>query len=116
MPTVAKPSAICSHVLRATNGFVPTASTGATKNTTRRAENGFARIVVRIVVRIDRKDWKVFSSDRRLNDGDVMPWGKHEGELLSDVPDDYWQFFLRQPWCDNWPDLVQYANTIVEDD
>ena len=53
---------------------------------------------------------------KRMTDDDLMPWGKHADKPLGDVPDDYWQWFLRQDWCDEWPDLVEYANTLIEDD
>ena len=52
----------------------------------------------------------------RLNDDHEMPFGKYKGTRLGDVPDDYLNWFLKQPWCDQWPDLVTYANTINEDD
>ena len=52
----------------------------------------------------------------RLNDDDIMPWGKHRDERLGDVPEDYWLWFLRQPWCDKHPRLVDYANVCVADD
>lgn len=48
----------------------------------------------------------------RLTDDDRMLWGKYKDERLGDIPDDYWQWFLKQDWCDNWPDLVEYANVI----
>ena len=51
----------------------------------------------------------------RLNDDDVMPWGTYVGELLGDVPDDYWLWFLRQDWCDEHPKLVEYANLCIEE-
>jgi len=50
----------------------------------------------------------------RLNDDSTLPFGKHGGERLGDVPDDYWRWFLSQDWCDSWPDLVEYANVLVE--
>ena len=46
----------------------------------------------------------------RLTDDDSMPFGKHKGERLGDVPSTYFQWFLKQPWCDDWPNLVEYAN------
>ena len=52
----------------------------------------------------------------RLNDDDRMPWGKYGGTKLVDVPDDYWLWFLKQPWCDGHPDLVEYANLVVEEE
>ena len=51
-----------------------------------------------------------------LHDDDEMPFGKHKGESLGAVPDDYWLWFLKQPWCDDWPLLVRYANNVVDDD
>ena len=51
-----------------------------------------------------------------LNDADLMPFGKHKGKTLGSVPDDYWQWFLRQPWCDDHPKLVEYANHCVDDE
>ena len=49
----------------------------------------------------------------RLTDDDSMPFGKHKGERLGDVPDGYFTWMLKQPWCDEWPHLVEYANVIV---
>lgn len=45
-----------------------------------------------------------------------MTMGKFRTERLGDVPDWYWRWFLDQPWCDKWPELVEYANNIVEED
>ena len=42
----------------------------------------------------------------------TMPFGKHKGERLGDVPDSYFNWFLSQDWCDEWPSLVDYANVI----
>lgn len=52
----------------------------------------------------------------KLHDDDRMPFGIHQDLPLGKVPDDYWRWFLGQPWCDEWPDLVEYANLIVEED
>jgi uncharacterized protein (DUF3820 family) len=54
------------------------------------------------------------SNRTKLSDDDKMPFGKHKGKRLGDVPDDYWMWFLRQDWCDEWPYLVEYANLIGE--
>jgi len=51
-----------------------------------------------------------------LNDDDTMPFGKHKGQRIGDVPDSYWRWFLQQDWCDEWPHLVKYANLTVEED
>ena len=55
------------------------------------------------------------SNVTRLNDDDEMPFGKHKGKRLGDVPDQYWRWFLNQDWCDEWPDLVKYANILGDD-
>jgi len=50
----------------------------------------------------------------RLSDSDIMPFGAHKGKELRDVPDSYWKWFLKQSWCDVFPDLVEYANTMFD--
>ena len=50
----------------------------------------------------------------KLHDDDLMPWGKHKGVRLGDIPDSYWRWFLEQDWRDTWPDLLEYAK-LVED-
>ena len=54
---------------------------------------------------------------RRLIDSDRLAWPNsvHYRKRLGDIPDDYWLWFLRQPWCDEWPALVEYANVVVEE-
>lgn len=52
----------------------------------------------------------------KLHDESIMPFGKYGGQKLGSVPDNYWIWFLKQPWCDTWPDLVAYANLCVDDD
>ena len=56
------------------------------------------------------KETKV--SEPVISDEDIFPWGKYKGRTFGDVPDDYFQWFLSQDWCDNWPDIVEYANLI----
>lgn len=51
-----------------------------------------------------------------LTDDDRMPFGKYKGRLLINVPDSYLLWFLEQDWCDDYPDLVEYANLVVEDE
>ena len=51
---------------------------------------------------------------KELTDDDYMPWGKYKGTRLGEVPDEYFVWFLKQDWCDKWPDLVEYANQCVE--
>lgn len=46
-----------------------------------------------------------------LIDSDIMPWGKHKGRQLHDVPTEYWQWLLAQEgFNDNHPDLARYAS------
>jgi uncharacterized protein (DUF3820 family) len=54
------------------------------------------------------------SKRTKLNDDDKMPFGKHKGERLGDVPDDYLLWFVRQEWSVSYPDLVEYAQLIEE--
>lgn len=56
----------------------------------------------------------MIARDRR-NDDDRMPIGTHKGKRLAQVPDHYWLWFLRQDWCDKYPDLVEYANVVCDD-
>lgn len=56
------------------------------------------------------------SEPTKLNDNDKMPFGTHKNEPLGDVPDHYWIWFLKQNWCDKYPDLVEYANIVVAEE
>ena len=51
----------------------------------------------------------------RLDDDSLMPFGTHKGKRLGEIPDSYWLWFLKQEWCEQWPDLLEYAK-VVEDD
>lgn len=55
------------------------------------------------------------SNRTALHDDTPMPFGKHKGKRLGDVPDHYWRWFLGQDWCDEYPDLVEYANVICDE-
>ena len=55
------------------------------------------------------------SNRTKLSDKCLMPFGKYKDQPLGDVPDSYWRWFLGQQFCDNYPDLVEYAN-LIEDD
>lgn len=50
-----------------------------------------------------------------LTDESLMPIGIHKGKRLGDIPDDYWEWFLKQDWCDKYPAIVQYANNVSDD-
>lgn len=44
-----------------------------------------------------------------MNDSDLMPFGKHDGEKLGDVPASYLLWLGDQPWVErSWPDLFGY--------
>ena len=51
---------------------------------------------------------------QRLSDNSTLDWpkSKFNGYRLLDIPDWWWKWFLKQDWCDEWPDLVEYANVI----
>jgi hypothetical protein len=50
----------------------------------------------------------------RLNDNCLMEFGKHKGKKLAEIPDHYFKWFLKQDWCDQWPELVEYANVVID--
>ncbi len=52
----------------------------------------------------------------RHSDDTLMYFGKWKGTRLGEVPDSYWRWFLGQEWCDDWPELVEYANVCIEED
>jgi hypothetical protein len=58
---------------------------------------------------------KRLSNVSKLDDDSSMPFGIHKGTRLGDLPDSYFRWFLERDWCDEWPDLVQYANHVLED-
>lgn len=56
------------------------------------------------------------SNVTKLNDNDIMPFGKHKGKNLGTIPDSYWNWFLEQPWAKDYKDLLQYAQLVEKDD
>lgn len=38
----------------------------------------------------------------------ALPWGKHKGVKLKDVPLNYLGYLSEQPWIKDWPALNQY--------
>jgi hypothetical protein len=39
----------------------------------------------------------------------TMPFGKHRGKHLNNVPATYLMWFLEQPWSDKWPKVKTYC-------
>jgi hypothetical protein len=71
-----------------------------------------------IVNEVDYLQRKPERPKTKLNDDDTLTWERsvYSGYRLGDIPDDWWRWFLSRDWCDNWPDLVEYANHCVEDE
>jgi hypothetical protein len=51
------------------------------------------------MVAIPRGEW---------TDETVMPWGKHKGTKLEDIPAGYFLWLMEQPWLPDWPGLNTY--------
>lgn len=41
-------------------------------------------------------------------DHDLFPFGSHEGETYSQIPDNYFRWLSQQPWIEKWPDVLAY--------
>ncbi len=48
---------------------------------------------------LDKEPW---------TDGTKMPWGKHKGTQLEEVPADYLLWLSEQKWIASWPGLLAY--------
>jgi hypothetical protein len=55
---------------------------------------------------IDKQPW---------TDETVMPWGKHKGTQLCEVPGSYLAWLIEQPWIKDWPGLYSYLKSIEDD-
>jgi len=44
----------------------------------------------------------------KYTDETPMPFGKHEGTPLKDVPADYLMWVADQNWLEEWPSLEEY--------
>lgn len=44
-----------------------------------------------------------------------IPWGKHKGKKLKELPPEYLQWLYGQPWIKDWPGLYNYlrSNAVV---
>ena len=47
----------------------------------------------------------------RLTDEDLMPFGKHKGERLCDIPASYFLWLSGQDWLDKFPALKAYVDS-----
>jgi len=43
-----------------------------------------------------------------LKDSDPMPFGKHKGKEMRDVPASYLDWLRDQKWLDEWPSVAKY--------
>ncbi len=43
-----------------------------------------------------------------MNDQDKMPFGRHKGLSMQEVPADYLDHIIGQPWISKWPDVERY--------
>ncbi len=51
--------------------------------------------------------------DKTPWNGDTrIPWGKHKGERLTNVPGEYLLWYYEQPWAKDWPGLYAYVKEI----
>lgn len=42
-------------------------------------------------------------------DATIMPWGRHRGTVLEEVPADYLLWYFEQPWAKEWAGLYAYC-------
>jgi len=47
----------------------------------------------------------------RLEDNSLMPFGKFKGSPMVDVPADYLDYIIDQPWIGEWPEVEEYIET-----
>jgi len=45
-----------------------------------------------------------------LTAADPMPFGKHKGVPMGEVPTQYLRWFMKQEWTSDWPAVVEYIN------
>ena len=50
-----------------------------------------------------------------IGDNLPMPFGKWRGVPMGDVPDSFFEWFLKQSWASSWPTVVRYARKLVEE-
>ncbi len=43
-----------------------------------------------------------------LDDNDLMPFGKHKGVMMVEVPSNYLLYILDQDWISDWPSVNAY--------
>lgn len=42
-------------------------------------------------------------------DDKLMPWGKHKGAMLKDIPAEYLLWYFEQSWASDWPGFYAYV-------
>lgn len=47
--------------------------------------------------------------NKPMTDESLMPFGKHEGKRLVDVPAGYFLWLAKQEWLEDWPSLYDYV-------
>lgn len=47
-------------------------------------------------------------------DDTIMPWGKHKGTVMRDVPVDFLFFLIEQPWIKDYPEAYAYLKANEE--
>ena len=43
-----------------------------------------------------------------MTDDDEMPFGKHRGRAMRDVPAEYLDWLRDQDWVEDWPQVAEY--------
>jgi hypothetical protein len=51
---------------------------------------------------------------KEWTDETIMPWGKHKGTSLEDVPSDYLLWVNNQEWIASWPELQAYIKKNID--
>lgn len=44
----------------------------------------------------------------KFDDDSIMPFGKHKGKPMSEVPSDYLDWLHGQEWVSEWPKVLGY--------
>lgn len=44
----------------------------------------------------------------------TMPFGKHRGKPMEDVPSKYLDWIIGEDWIEKWPDVKEYIMTNID--